>query len=489
MNYKSESIGAMLILTMSVSAVFAQTTDPLKNAVQQALAGNPDLTARLNAYKASVDAVDIARGGLFPRVDLSAGAGRDETRNTALTPEKNSINRSGATLSLTQLLWDGLGTVRDTERYGHERLARYFELIDATDQTALEAARAHYDVLRYRRLVQLAEDNYVQHRYATLQIGSRYRAGVGRGVDLEQSNARLALAESNLVAETSNLHDVTQRYQRIVGQLPPASLPMGAAVNTGIPATPEQVLQQAISRNAAISAGIESLRAARSAVSARESAYQPRLEARVRAGTGNNYEGVRDQRYGHTAEVVLNWNLFNGGSDRARVRQSVNLLNQATDLRDKACRDTRQTVTIAHNDTRKLAEQLQYLNRNTIAIEKARDAYRQQFDIGQRSLLDLLNAENELYTARRSYANAEYDLQIAYVRTQAALSQLTSSLGLSRAQTVPEDASGWSAQGDLPERCPVSMPEPRAASRAELDQRAQRMTEIAPPVNALTPKK
>jgi adhesin transport system outer membrane protein len=60
-----------------------------------------------------------------------------------------------------------------------------------------------------------------------------------------------------------------------------------------------------------------------------------------------------------------------------------------------------------------------------LAIEKARDAYRQQFDIGQRSLLDLLNAENELYTAKRSYANAETDLQLAYARTQAALSPWT----------------------------------------------------------------
>ena len=93
---------------------------------------------------------------------------------------------------------------------------------------------------------------------------------------------------------------------------------------------------------------------------------------------------------------------------------------EKVDLRDKACRDARQTTAIAYNDTRKLVDQLIYLDRNTLAIEKARDAYRQQFDIGQRSLLDLLNAENELYTARRAYANAEYDLGFAYARTHAA---------------------------------------------------------------------
>ena len=139
-----------------------------------------------------------------------------------------------------------------------------------------------------------------------------------------------------------------------------------------------------------------------------------------------------DQRRNTSAEITLNWNLFNGGSDTARVRQAANLVNQAADVRDKTCRDTRQTAEIAFNDTRKLAEQVAILDRNVLSIEKARDAYRQQFDIGQRSLLDLLNAENELFTAKRARANAEYDLGTAQARTQAALQQLTAQLGLAR---------------------------------------------------------
>ena len=81
--------------------------------------------------------------------------------------------------------------------------------------------------MRFRRLVQLAEDNYVQHRYAFVQIQSRFKAGVGRGVDLEQAGARVALAESNLSTEVANLHDVAARYQRIVGEAPPAKLAAG----------------------------------------------------------------------------------------------------------------------------------------------------------------------------------------------------------------------------------------------------------------------
>ena len=443
---------------LCAGATFAQSNDALKAAAQKAVSSNPDVTARFNAYRAAADAIDVSRGGFYPRVDLNASVGRDRDSIDSRTPESRSISRSGASLTLTQLLWDGLATRKDVSRLGHERLARYFEVLDITEQTALEAARAYYDVLRYRRLVALAEDNYVQHRSAFNQINSRVRAGVGRGVDLEQAGARLALAESNLSTEVSNLHDVSARYQRVVGEVPPANLPLPTPLNRALPPTANDAAAEAIRRSPAISASVESLRSARSLVAVRESAYQPKVEARLRGGAGRNFDGVQDQRRDSTAEIVLNWNLFNGGSDQARVRQQVQLLGQAEDLRDKACRDVRQTVSIAYNDTRKLVDQLTYLDRNTIAIEKARDAYRQQFDIGQRSLLDLLNAENELYTARRSYANAEYDLGIAYVRTQAAMNQLGAQLGLVRdaaAPEAPDDASGWAADGDAPVRCPA----------------------------------
>ncbi|WOB06422.1 TolC family outer membrane protein [Piscinibacter gummiphilus] len=483
MHFKTRALTLALTLAFTASAS-AQSNEALKAAAQQAINTNPDVTARFNAYRAAADAVDAARGGYFPRLDLSASAGRDRDRIDSRTPQNQSISRSGASLTLSQLLWDGLATQNEVGRLGHEKLARYFELLDATEQTALEAARAYYDVLRYRRLVQLAEDSYVQHKSAFNQIQSRFRAGVGRGVDLEQAGARLALAESNLSTELSNLHDVSARYQRVVGVAPPKAMPLPLLLKDGVPASANEASLEAARRSPAVSASIETLRATKELLNARESAYQPKVEARLRSGTGKNFDGVRDQRTDSTAEIVLNWNLFNGGSDRARVRQQANLVNQAADQRDKACRDARQVLAIAYNDTKKLADQLIYLDRNTLAIEKARDAYRQQFDIGQRSLLDLLNSENELYTARRSYANAEFDLGIAYARVQAALNRLNTQLGLRSDREAPQGTENWSAGDEGPGRCPLDAIEVQPLNLDELDRRAASLTQGTPQPSA-----
>jgi len=495
MTSKYSKIAAAVFALAALAAVSAraQSTDPLAAATQKALNANPEVTARFNAFRAAADAVDAARAGYLPRLDMQGIVGTTNDRIESRLPQTDTLPHSGVSLTVTQMLWDGLLTSSEVGRLGHEKLARYFEFVDVSEQTALAVTAAWYDVLRYRKLVSLAEDNYVQHKYTLNQIQSRVRAGVGRGVDYEQALARMTLAESNLVTEVANLHDVTARYQRLVGEAPPAQMAMPPAMLKAFPANADEATGLSLRRNAAISASVETLRAARETTTGRKSAFQPTLQARLRTGVGHNYDGVLDQKHDTTGELVLNWNLFNGGADQAKVKQQANIINQAADLRDKACRDTRQTVGIAYNDTKKLAQQLIYLDQNTLSIEKARDAYRQQFDIGQRNLLDLLNAENELYTAKRAYANAEYDLGTAQARTQAAVQQLTAQLGISRIDagndaSEADRAADWASSDDAPMRCP---PDPvRLASTtpfSDLDARAQQMTANAPPLPAQRP--
>lgn len=473
------------LIALACQVAFAQSTDPLKDTVQRAISTNPEVTAKLNAFRAAVDEVDVARGAYYPRVDLSAEANRTRER---IGTTSQGMTSTGVALSATQLLWDGFATMNQVDRLGHARLVRYFEFIDTSEQVAQESVRAYADVQRARRLVKLAEDNYVQHRQVTEQSQSRVRAGVGRGVDLEQAAARLALAESNLSTETSNLHDVTERYRRIVGTLPPVEMPAVASLEKGLPSTPTALLDLTAKRSASIAAAVENLRAAQAQSREREgNLYQPRVEARVRTATGSNLDGVPDQKRDTTAGLALNWNLFNGGSDKARVRQAANLLNQATDVRDKACRDARQTAAIAYHDVQKLNEQLSYLDRHVLSSEKVRDAYRQQFDIGQRTLLDLLNSENELYSARRAYTNAELDLVIAKARTHAAASSLVAALGLTRAGAGENDLPEgryWQAGDDAATRCPLSTTDLAVTPKADLDARARQQSATMAPIAA-----
>ena len=445
------------------------TSLSLKEAAQLAVLGNPEVLSRWHTIKAAQGEREVARGVLLPRVDLSAAKGRERG-------DLGSSSRTANSLSLTQLLYDGFASRHEIERLDHVTRVRLFEFFDTSEAVALEAVRAYVDVLRYGELVRLAEDNYVEHRVVFSQTDQRVRAKVAPSVDLEQVSGRVALAESNLLTEYANLHDTTARFQRVVGRLPGPQGVLPAYLNQEIPGDAGAALMRLRDRHGAVLAAVENVRAANAALASRKGAYGPRVDFRLRKEHSAGLSMAAANPNATAAEFVLTWNLFNGFGDRARERQFAEQVNVAMDLRDKACRDTRQTLVIAYNDVKKLGEQLDYLLLHESSTARALTAYRLQFSIGQRTLLSLLDTENELFQARRAVANARYDLHFAYARTQAGLGNLLRALELTSLNT-DMDMDQLSVVGtDTPSECP---PEPVGAYVIDRDALLQRAAELS----------
>lgn len=468
--------GAASLLALAAATHASPAPEALRSAAQKAVSTNPEVQARWHAFQAAGAEQDVARGGWLPRVDLSAGLGR-ERLDRPRTPT-DDYTRRGAALTLTQMLYDGFLTRSEVSRLGHARLARYHELLDTAETAALETVRTYADVLRYRELVQLAKDNYVEHRRVFDQIAERAKAGVGRRVDLEQASGRLALAESNLLTEATNLHDVSARYLRLVGETPAdalAPLQPGLAADKALPRTVNEAVRAAIATSPAVRAAVENVHAGQAAIEARRAANHPRVDLRARQSVDNDLDGVDGRTREGVVELVLNYNLFRGGSDQAGIRQAAETLEQARDLREKACRDLRQTLSIAYNDNLRLQEQLGYLDQHQLSIAKAREAYRQQFDIGQRTLLDLLDTENEYFQARRAHTSARYDLVVAEARALAGMGGLLQALGVAREGLPAIDEGGQErAASELGELCPPDAPVPLQIDKEALFAEAMR---------------
>jgi len=457
----------------------------LKEIAQKAVLNSPEVTTKWHNYKAATEEIGVAQGGYLPRVDLTAGQGRESLKQPPLN-RQNDYTRTGYLLSLNQMLFDGFATRNEVRRLGKAKLVRYYELLDASETVALEAAKAYLDVLRYRFLVDLAEDNYVQHRATYEQLIRRTQSGVGRRVDLEQAGSRLALAEINLTTETANLHDVTARYQRLVGSQPPTVIFPPALVSSALPADQKTAITTLHKKNPALLAAIENIEAAQYDIDVRRAAYVPKLDFRARTDNQDNYQGITGERKNNVAELVVTWNLFNGGADRARERQYAERKNLAVDMREKACRDTRQTLAIAYNDVLRLREQASYLAMQVNLLEKTRDAYRDQFNVGQRTLLDLLDTENELLSARRSAINADSDLTLAYLRTYAGMGTLLEFLGLQKLDT-DTPAGDDLASADPQSLCPAEPVAVAQPDREALNARAMALLDGGKPAPASLP--
>lgn len=433
--FKKSIVASFVFLSsFSYSATSDEATqslpsESLQEAIVSAIEKNPEVQEKWHSFLSAGYGYNAARSGYRPKVDL--GVGYDLHRQD-YGPNRSYHGAYGE-ITLQQMLYDGSFTRSEVSQFNNLQLASYFELLDSTEQVAFSAFSAYLDVIRQRELVELARENLSKHHKVYTQVQESAKAGVARSADLEQINGRLALAQSNLVVEMSNLHDISARYLRVVGSLPPAALDSFEFSDSTLPANIQETLLLAYQGSPVYHAALRRILAAESASDAAKSDYRPKVHVNARYGS-QTYDGLGYDEGQSEASIgiELRYNLYNGGKHRANIRRSLQEVNVAKDQRDLACINIRQNVQITYNDTLKLAEQLPILNRHRLASSKVATAYKQQFDIGQRTLLDVLDIENELFQAGRAWVNAYYDLEISRAKTLSSMGTLVHTMGLQR---------------------------------------------------------
>ena len=423
--HKLPQWASLLLFTAGPTGVLADIAT-YGDAITAALETNPAVVSAYYEFEAARESQRSRAGDFAPRVDLNADYAWAE-RVTPLN-DFGSYESDSIRFTVTQLLFDGFQTRDEVRSLGYEKLARYYDFHSAAQDIALEATRAYADTVLYQNLVGFAEENYVVHRQVYSKIAERVKAGRDEGVNLDQANARMALAESNLLTEVTNLYDTRAEFQRVVGDLPIDRLPMPTISTSMMPAIREEALRIAYDQSPDVNRTIEEMRAAREAYNATRGPMLPRLDLRYRNETETNIDGIRGNYDLNALEVVFTYNLFRGGGDSARRREFSNRYYAAVENRKQACLSVRREVMIAFNNVESLEQQERYLSLQLESQDKTRRAYNDQFDRNQRSLLDLLDSQNEYFDTQRALAAATVNLLKAKATVLAETGVLTDSL-------------------------------------------------------------
>ena len=424
---------AAVAMVVAMSVQGQETANTYGAAVSAALASNPAVVSAYYDFEAAREGQRSVQGDLYPSVDLNADYAWEE-RETPLN-DFGDYERDSVRFSVTQLLFDGFQTRDQARSLGYEKLARYYDFHGAAQDIALEATEAYSNTVLFQQLVEFAEENYVVHRQVYNKIAERVAAGRDEGVNLEQATARIALAESNLLTEVTNLYDTRAEFQRVVGLLPGDDLPMPLVPTGMLPGMRDEALRVAYEQSPEINRSIEEMRAAREALNATRGPMYPRIDLRYRNEQETNIDGFRGDYDLQAVELVLNYNLFRGGGDSARRREFSNRYYAAVENRKQACLSVRREVMVAFNNVRALEQQVQYLTLQLEAQDKTRRAYNDQFDRNQRTLLDLLDSQNEYFDTQRALASANINLLQAQASVLAETGVLTNAL----------DAQGFNA--------------------------------------------
>ena len=425
---------AFIVAIIGMTVAHAQTepqaaaanVSGLKEAITQGVMISPRVNADWYNFAAKGYAEQSARGSYYPSVDLASRIGRED-RDTPLI-DLGDFGYDATQFSITQMLFDGFATRDEVARLGYDKLSQYYNFKRASEEVALEVAVTYLDTVKYQRLVDFARANLQVHRSIHAQIAERAGGGVSQGVDLDQAVARVGLAETNLVIEVANLNDVLNRFQRLVGAYPGANLAVPAVPEGEIPELRGAALEIAYQRSPVINSAIENLRAAQEALNLTNAPMMPRFDLRYRNEVAHDTDSIDGRFSTEAVELVMTYNLFRGGADSARKREYYNLYNAAIEERKQACLNVRQEISNNFNELAALREQVVLTEVSRKAQNATRKAYRDQFDRGRRSLLDLLDSQNEYFDAERSNINAIVDEVASQARTLANMGLLLASL-------------------------------------------------------------
>ncbi|KHK61250.1 MULTISPECIES: TolC family outer membrane protein [Pseudomonas] len=419
-------------LPFAVAASFVQA-QTLPQAMQQALDVHPEIQAGVNSRLAADYQLKAAKGGYLPRVDLAAGYGREGTDSVTTRSGSNNhwetLNRSESSLRLTQMVFDGFATSSEVGRQQANVSARAYSLLDASERTGLTVAQVYLDVLTRREFVRLAEDNLKSHERIFDQIKLRTSRGVGSGADLDQAEARMAQARNNLITEQTNLADAETNFLSAVGQLPD-QLERPADFMALLPANLTEARAQMLENSPVLRSAEADIAAAEQQYEAAKSSFYPRFDAELGRTADNDLDGQNGHNNEWQAMLRMRFNLYAGGSNKADLESKSYLSNQALDIRNNALRQLNEELGLAWNALNNANAQVpiaqQYVDRSA----NVRSAYQKQFSLGERTLLDLLDSENELFSASRRLAEIKNVQLFTQYRIKATMGQLLKSQGV-----------------------------------------------------------
>jgi len=427
------SIQIALLLGSLSSAATAET---LIQAVARAVQYFPEIQAAQSRREASDAQTGQARAELLPSVNLALGEGRETSRNVSTLPlgRDPTLTRREADLSVTQLLYDGGASSGQVRRFGARTEGAAFTVLDTFENVGQRAGVAFIEVRRLREQLSVAQENVITHERTLSDVNALADAGRGRRADVVQAEARKALADSALEQLAGQLSQAESAYKYLTGRFPD-QLDAPSELAPKIPPRLDEAVASALRTHPAVRAGEKEVEAAQyDRQSARAKMTMPRVTIEAGASRNRDLDGLEGPNQDQFAMLRLRYNLFRGFGDSERVRETEARIDEALAnlqrVRNEVERDVRQAWEALASDRVRLPQLARYARASADVAE----AYRLQFQLGQRSLLDVLNGENERFNAVGGYIAGVAAVTGDELRLLASMGRLLEALGIAVAQ-------------------------------------------------------
>ena len=401
------------------------SAEALEKTVYQALQNNPDMAVSIQQYFAAKSDVDIATGNFLPSLDIIADMGKEDIDRQGLG--ETEMDRSNAKLQLSVPIFRGFANVEEHDRATLDMQASYYKSLAEAEKITLSISKAYLDTLSAQEVVVMSLENLQHHQKTYDLVHAREQQGVADKADLSQIRGRLARAKANLLAARNNLRDAETTYLQLVGGAP-SNLLKPKTNASYLPGNNERALELALANNQSLHASQLSVQAAAAGARSQNAHNYPQFDLvadRTWKEDVSGFDGSEDE---WRVLLEMNWNLYAGGRKSSAHQKAVYQEEAARMRTNRVLRDVRANVDSSWNAYKTLEEELVYLQEYVEQSKETEKLYSAQFKVGRRTLLDLLDSQNELFQARKAYVAADYDYLYAQYRVMASMSYILDAL-------------------------------------------------------------
>lgn len=428
----------------------------LKDSMAVALDSNPEIGQAIENREAIEFELRQARGLYLPRIDLESSGGirrLGSPSRRAAKIDDDELYPADVGATLTQKVFDGFGREAEVERQASRVDGASFRVLERSEFIALQVTREYFEVLLQRRIVEVARENVAFHGKLLSDIQAGTTGGTLSVADRQQAEERLYAARARLTEASEELTAAEIRFNRLVGK--PVGTPVRpASVTMHLPPSLEAALGTARQNNPRIKISNADIDAAAAQVKAAKARYYPEAIVEGRARVGSDIDGVENRTDDLQARVVLRWNAFNGGIDSANEQEQIRRASEERMKLHQTHREVEEAVRISWDRRARQISLLKSLEPQLVSADRVVDSYREQFNVGRRSLLDLLDSQNTRFNVKVLVLTAQYAVVFAEYRLLAATGKLLSTMGLS----APASAYAYARDNaSVPETPPAEL--------------------------------
>lgn len=431
------SLLKLICLSFGVGALAAMPAGALtlKDAVNEALSSNPEILQSIQNREAVEFELRQARGLYLPTLDLEASAGGrklDSPGRRRLGTEDDTLNGADVGLTFTQTLFDGGARRAEVERQAARVDGASLRVAERSEAIALAVSQEYFEILLQAEIVEIARKNSNVLSGIVSDISEGVSGGTLTSADRTQGRERLLSARARLKEAEEDLAQAQIRFLRLVG-VKPGSMKYPPSVAKALPRSAAEAIDLARRQSPRVAAAGADVDAADALARGAKAAYLPVISFEANARVGSDIDGSEGKTSDLEAKVVARWNLYRGGRDLAAEQERIRRASESRMQNTLVHREVQESIQSAWDKRKKRAEQAGLLREQVSAAGSLVVSYRDQFRVGERSLLDVLSAQNTRFNTEVLAKTAQYAAVYADYQALAAMGSLVRAFQLENA--------------------------------------------------------